>query len=171
MKNTREDRRKAWTWALMIALFAVLTIGALLLLRKPQPTEPAYTPPPMDALAVSALDWGELPTLNADRYLVSLNPDLWVDAGGHCEIWFKNPERNQCTLMLDVRLKESGLLIYRTGRVAPGEGIEEILFVPDALASMEPGAQAVVLTVYSFELDSYLNLGDIGLETQLTYNP
>ena len=152
--------------ALMIAL------ASLLIWRFWPRSAPEYAPPARDPLAASAQDFpADLPTLRTDVYDVSLNPDLRVDGQGDCEILFKNPARNGAHLMLDVRLQESNLLIYRTGLVAPGEGIRAIRFVPDALAALQAGAQPVTLTVYSFALETYLSMGEINLQTQLTYDP
>lgn len=153
---------------------ALLMLTALLLPHQSQAgaqAEQEYAPPPRDALAADASGFDpDMPTLNTGAYAVSLNPDMRVDANGGCEIWLSNPCDNVCYLMLDVRLADSGLLIYRTGLVAPGEGIRTIEFVPDALAAMVEGEQDVQLTVRSFSLDDYVNLGDLTLNTRLTYS-
>lgn len=171
MQPKRRNKRRAMV--LLIAVAAVLLAGACVLVALWQrPSDGAYVPPPRDALAqpVGELE-GNSSTLRTEFYQVALNPDLQVDAAGRCAIQFKNDITNQCDLMLDIRLKDSGLLIYRTGRVAPGEGIADITFVPDAIAAMVPGEQPVQLTVYSFALETYVNMGDIGLGTVLTYTP
>ena len=156
----------------LAGIILLLITAALLAWRFLPKPEPAYTPPARDPLAQAAVDWPEnLPVLSTDIYDVSLNPDLRVDATGACPLWLKNPAYNSAYLMADIRLKDSGLLIYRTGLVAPGEGVCQIAFVKDALNAMAAGAQPVILTVYSFALDTYLSMGEINLETLLTYEP
>lgn len=173
--NETRIKRPSKRLALIITVATVLLIAAGVLvyvLTCPAPVSNAYVPPPRDGLAVPAGEIeGDIPTLKTEFYTVSLNPDMRVDGDGRCAVTFVNDAGNACHLMLDIRLKDSGLLIYRTGLVAPGEGIKEITFVPDALASMAQGTQAVILTVYSFAVDTYVNMGDIGLETALTYTP
>lgn len=164
--------RVALVIATVVLLTALAAVAAWKSWSRPEPEPTGYVPPAHDALAQDASDFDpDLPALNAGEYVVSMQPDMRVDAGGSCEIWFRNPQDNPCHLMLDVRLIDSGLLIYRTGLVAPGEGIRAIQFVPDALAAMREGGQDVQLTVRSLRLDDYVNLGDVNLNTQLTYSP
>lgn len=132
------------------------------------PEETGYAPYPHDTQAVSASTLpAELPTLNAGEFMVSLNPELTVAADGRCALNFVNPASNPCHLMMDIRLTESNLLIYRTGLVNPGEGIGEIAFVKDAVDAMASGAQDVMLTVYTFKVGTYENLGDVNLGARL----
>ncbi len=153
-------------------LAALLLALAFLIAGTCAQAEAAYTPPPMDDFTAPLSEFGpEWPMLVTEQFAVIINPGLEVAKDGSCAIWLGNPEGNPCYLMLDIRLKDGGLLIYRTGLVAPGEGIPAVEFVPDALAVMAQGQQEVQLTVRTFELDTFVNLGDITLGAWLRYEP
>lgn len=167
------SKRKWLPWALAaLALVALCAVGIGLMLRRPAPPEPAYVPPPMEEAAVPLTDWAApqgLPTLQTDTYAFSINPEPATGPDGLCGVWLANPEGNAVYLMLDVRLEESGLLIYRSGLVAPGTGLGEIGLPREAVDALRPGENGVLLTVYSFAQEGYTSMGEAPLRTVLKY--
>lgn len=169
------SKRKWMPWALAaLALAAVCAVAIGLNLRRPAQPEPGYVPPPAEQAAVPLSDWRApqgLPTLRTNTYAFSINPEPVARADGLCGVWLSNPETNAVYLMLDVRLEESGLLIYRSGLVAPGTGLGEITLPRAALDAMQPGDNGVLLTVYSFATEGYTSMGEAPLRTTLAYRP
>lgn len=152
-----------WLWALA----AVLLLAALGVWWAARQQPAAYTPYPRDAGATAYADWAQQPPLlRTEQYALGLNPQARVEANGDCALYFANPPGNDVYLMLDIRL-EDGLLIWRSGLIAPGEGLEKITLPPEALSAMGPGAQGALFTVYSFDVDGYLSRGEIQLAAQL----
>lgn len=169
------SKRKWMPWALAaLALAVVCAVWVGLKMPRPAPQEPAYVPPPMEEAAVPLSAWNApqgLPTLRTDAYAFSINPEPATGPDGLCGVWLANPEGNAVYLMLDVRLEESGLLIYRSGLVAPGTGLGEISLPQAALDALKPGENGVLLTVYSFAREGYTSMGEAPLRTVLTYRP
>ena len=166
-------KRKWLPWALAaLALAAACAAWLGFRALRPAPPEPAYVPPPMEEAAVPLSAWNApqgLPTLQTDAYAFSINPEPATGPDGLCGVWLSNPEGNAVYLMLDVRLEESGLLIYRSGLVAPGTGLGEIGLAREAVDALRPGENGVLLTVYSFAQEGYTSMGEAPLRTVLRY--
>lgn len=161
-----KGKKRPWLWALALAALALVVLGVYLAVgRRPA----AYTPYPRDAGATAYAGWAEQPPLlRSEQYALGLNPEARVEADGGCALGFINPQGNDVYLMLDIRLEDSGLLVWRTGLIAPGEGLEQVTLPPEALSAMKPGAQGALFTIYSFDVDGYLSRGEIQLAAQLT---
>ena len=164
-------KRKGLLWLLAALAAACLVWAGLRALRPAQP-EPAYEPPPMEESAVPLAGWAApegLPSLQTDAYAFSINPEPATGPDGLCGVWLANPEGNAAYLMLDVRLEEQNLLIYRSGLIGPGTGLGEIQLPQAALDAMQPGENGVLLTVYSFATEGYISMGEAPLRTVLYY--
>lgn len=170
-KNVRSKR--SWIIALAVAALLLSAIG-IWQLKTAASTPPAYEPYPEDALAVSSSEVtlpAGLPALKTENYSLSLLPHPQVAPDGTCEIFLTNPESG-VWLMFDLRLDESGALLYRTGLLAPGK---TIVSLPLSKATVEllraSGATATVtLRVYSFALESYESMGEITLSLPVYFS-
>lgn len=133
---------------------------------------PTYKPYPMDALAVpyeQIEGADELPQLDAEVYKLRIWHQLSADAEGNCLIRFVNAPFNPCYLMFDLRIAQTNKLLYRSGMIKPGEGIQTIKLSDAAmelLGELTPQVN-MTLNIYSFALETYQSMGEISLNLPL----
>ncbi len=161
--------RKALVIALAAAALVTAAVCGVLYLGS---TRVSYTPPPVEELAVAIAQTplnGMEPALSTQNYSVVLEPPLALLGSNTLALNFANPSQNKAWLLLDIRQWSTGLLLYRTGRVAPGMALTSLPLSREAVEIlMGEGAQTTVsLVVYSFALDNFQSMGEIRLDVPL----
>lgn len=185
----QERRRRLIYMALLGALCAAALTGALAWEKlsagpsalstaqtaaKQQTRQAAdYTPPEKDPNAAPIAQTGlaaDAEILRNDHYALMMKPPFTLNKENACRVDFANPSYNGAWLLLDLRLAENNLLLYRTGLIAPGEALVYLPLEQDAADVLrQQGANAsVTIVVYSFELNTYASMGEMRLTAPLT---
>lgn len=133
-----------------------------------------YTPPELDvdAKPISASDLSpNAQTLHNENYGVTLLPPFSLSAEGKLRIDFANPMENAVWLLMDLRLASNHQLLYRTGRIAPGQALSSLPLsteAADILRQQGTGTE-VSLTIYSFEIKSFVSMGEINMNAPIVF--
>ena len=176
--------------ALVAALFCCLVLTGMLawehelavepaqaVEQSPQPTSQSdYVPPERDANVVpiaKAFLATDAEIIRNENYAAILKLPLQLNAADECRVDFANPAYNSVWLLMDLRLADNNVLLYRTGLIAPGEALTALALEADAAELLRQCGDTadVTLVVYSFDWDTYVSMGEMRLTVPMEFTP
>ena len=145
---------------IFILFLSILALGAGLYIK--------YSPPELEPMAVKGtpeVSEGYLyDTVQTDfDYIFVMAANLYRQEDGSVNIYLTNPEQNEVSIMCEIMDAVDGTVYYKSGRLLPGEYVENLK--PQIDFSNTP--HDIKVKVYAFEQDTYLSAGTTELKLVL----
>ena len=158
------SRRKIMLLITGIICAACVAAMIVILARGPKQVV-CFTPPPFDEAAtegVPALTEADgYRPIDAQVFVFSICGELVLE-DGKTDVWLTNNAEN--TVWLKVKLMDTeGNVLGETGLVRPGEYVQSLRLTAPPEATTE-----VVMSVMSYEPETYYSMGSVSLYTTLT---
>ena len=161
--ESERDKRKRRNGLIVIAaLLAVCVVAVIISLTV------KYAPPALDSSRVKGA-----PTVDGSYlykevksdfdYTLYMAANLYRQADGSVNIYLTNPPSNNVSLMCEITDLTTQEVYYKSGRIEPGEYIENL----PADHEFDNTVHNVMVKVYAFEPDTYESAGTTELKLVL----
>ena len=161
-RSVAADRRRRAETILIIILAALFTVLLIFGLHR------LYSPPARDKTAqkgTPAVDESYLyKRVDSDfGYSFSLAANLYRQEDGSVKIYLTDPDMNSVDLVCEVHDSDTGDLLYKSGRISPGEYVETL----SPAAEVDNAKRDITVSVYALNSDTYKSEGTTELNLVL----
>lgn len=151
---------------LVISIIALLLIGAgvLIYLANNRP----YVPPKFEENAVDGIPEVDESVMFAALssgydYSLGISFNLYQQEDNSLDVYFTNPETNDCNLMIEILDAETEKTYYKSGVLTPGQYVKNLPCIKDKITE----TTKILIYVYAFEPETWYSEGTYRLITYL----